>query len=220
MSIDAKVHARHFHLDGVGYYRTRAETVQLGDVGEKQTHGAPPGFLAVQASVPRHGLTIERASQVDLHRVAIAAGDIGAGITIPGVGSFGAATLARQLQDQTLSLVKLECLPKDIVAAANGSPAVIAALVRAGNTGRLVHQAFVALEMKTALNFTRSTRFDVSGGVGSWTITGTSGASRTAVTITPGTTFAYLLLEPKWNANGQAMRNWIDDWQDDPSSLH
>ncbi len=214
MSIDAKVHAMHFQLDGVGYYRARAESVQLGDVGAKMMHG-----LAVQASVPRHELRIARALQVDLHRVAFGAGDVGAGITVPGVGSLGPAVLACQLEDQTLSLVKLECSPKDIVAAANGSPGVIAALVRAGNAGRLVHQAFVILEMKTALNFTRSVRFDVSGGVESWTITGSSGGSRTAVTITPGTTFAYLLLEPKWDAKGQKMRNRIDDWEDDALSV-
>ena len=79
---------------------------------------------------------------------------------------------------------------------------------------------FVVLEMKAALNFTRSTRFEISGGVASWTVTGSSGGGRTAVTITPGTTFAYLLLAPKWDAKGQERCQRIDDGEDDPLSLH
>jgi hypothetical protein len=223
MAIDAKIRDNHFHLNGVNYFRGHADAVQFGDVGEKKTPSTQENYLAVQESVPRNKLKIERATQIDIHALALASSDIGASIAVPGLGSLGASTLARQLEDQTLSLVKLETLPKDIVAAANDSPDVIAELIRVGNAGRLVHQVFVILEMKTALNFTRSTRFDVSGTVKSWTIAGTGGsgsASRTVVSITPGTTFAYLLLKPKWNAN--LKKNWtrIDDWEDDQWSLY
>jgi hypothetical protein len=223
MGIDAKVLDNHFRLNGVNYFRGHADAVQLGDVGEKKTPATQEDYLAVQESVPHNKLKIERTTQIDIHAVSFGSSDIGASITIPDVGSLSAGTLARQLQDQTLALVKLETLPKDIVAAANDSPDVIAELIRAGHGGRLVHQAFVILEMKTALNFTRSTRFDVSGTAKSWTVTATGGASsgsRTVVTITPGTTFAYLLLKPKWDAN--LKKNWkrIDDWEDDQWSLY
>jgi hypothetical protein len=219
MGIDAKVSDKHFHFNGVDYFRGHAQAVQLGDAGEKKLSGLRETYVTVQASMPRHQLTIGRATQIDIHRVAVSGSDIGASVTIPGVGVLGAATVARQLEDHALSLVKLECGPRDIVAAANGSPAVIAALIRAGDKGRLVHQAFVILEMKTVLNFTRSTRFEVSGGALSWAIAGIGSGSRTVVTLTPGATFAYLLLKPKWDANLQ--KNWqrIDDWEDDPWSL-
>jgi hypothetical protein len=223
MGIDAKVRDSHFHLNGVNYFRGHADAVQLGDVGEKKTPATQENYLAVQESVPRRKLKIERATQIDIHGLALGSSDIGASITIPGVGVLGAGSVARQLEDQTLALVKLETLPKDIVAAANDSPDVITELIRAGKAGRLVHQSFVILEMKTALNFTRATRFELSGTVKSWTVTatgGSAGASRTVVTITPGTTFAYLLLKPKWDAN--LKKNWtrIDDWEDDQWSLY
>jgi hypothetical protein len=222
MAIDAKVRDNHFHLNGVNYFRAHADAVQLGDAGEKKTPATQENYLAVQESVPRHKLTIERALQIDIHHVGVGSSDIGVSITIPDVGTLGAGTVARQLEDQTLSLVKLEALPRDIVAAANASPDVITELIRAGHAGRLVHQVFLILEMKTALNLTRATRFDVSGTVKSWTVTATGGsssASRTVVTIAPGTTFAYLLLKPKWDAN--LKKNWkrIDDWEDDQWSL-
>lgn len=223
MAIDAKVKDNHFHLNGVNYFRGHAESVQLGDAGEKKTPATQENYLAVQESVPRVKLDIERATQIDIHSADFGGSDISVGITIPGLGTLDAGSVARQLKDQTLSLVKLEILPKNIVGAANDSPAVITELIRAGNGARLVHQAFVILEMKTALNFTRSSRFDVTGTVKSWTVTasgGTSSASRTTVTITPGTTFAYLLLKLKWDANQK--KNWkrIVDWEDDQWSLY
>ena len=221
MAIDAKVRDTHFHLNGVNYFRGHADAVQFGDAGELKAPSTQQSYLSVQESVPRPKLKIARALQIDIHRLALAGSDFAAGIAIPGVGSLGAATVAGQLEDQTLSLVKLETLPKDIAAAANEAPAVFAELVRAGHSARLVHQAFVILEMKTALNFTRATRFDVSGTAKSWAITasgGGAGASRSDVSIGPGSTFAYLLLKPKWETERQ--QNWqrIEDWEDDPWS--
>ena len=72
--------------------------------------------------------------------------------------------------------------------------------------------------MKTALNFTRSTRFEVSGSARSWAITG-AGGSRTVVAMTPGTTFAYLLLKPQSRATLQAHGQRIDDWEAEPWRL-
>lgn len=213
MSIDAKVCHHHFHLNGIDCFRGQAEAVQLGDGGEKKRHGARQSHLAVQASVPRALLTIERATQVDLHGVAIRSSDIGAGLAIPGVGALDAAALARQLEDQTLSLVRLECRPEALIAAANDLPDLIAALRRAGDAARLVHQTFVVLEMKTALNFTRAVHYEASGSAASWRITASGGGSRTVVTLAPGATFAYLLLQPEWQAHRDGPR--IGAWQED-----
>jgi hypothetical protein len=220
MAVDARVRDNHFYLRGVAYFRNRAEVVQLGDVGEKKAASPDENYLAVRQSVPRDRLQIARATQIDLHGVAVSAGDIGTSITVPGVGSLAAATVARQLEDQALSLVKLETLPQDIVAAANDSPAVIAELIRAGAGARLVHQVFVVLEMKTALNLAHAIRFEVSGTTGSWAITGTGSSgssSRTVVSITPATTFAYLLLKPSWDVNLRQDCKRIARWEDDPS---
>jgi hypothetical protein len=219
MVIDARVCGSHFHLDGVDYFRGHAEAVQIGDAGEKKTPGTQGSHLAARERVPRDSLKIQCATEIDLHRVAVSASDIGASITIPGVGSLGAATLARQLEDQTLTLVKLETLPQDIVAAANDAPRVITALLHAGNAGRLVHQVLVILEMKTALNLTRSARFEVSGDDECWAITGIGNCgSRTSVTLTPATTFAYLLLKPKWDVHPLHNTKRIAAWEDDPWS--
>lgn len=219
MGIDAEVCDNHFRLNGVSYFRGHADAVQLGDVGEKKALVNQASHLAVRESVAHDKLAIARASLIDIHAAAFGSSDIGASLVVSGVGVLGASTLARQLADQTLALVKLETTANDIVAAANDSPEVIAALIRAGSKGRLVHQVFVVVEMKTALNFTRAVSFGADGVGTSWAITGTGGdGSRTALTIAAGTTFAYLLLKPKWDAKQQ--RNWkrIDRGENDPWS--
>ena len=218
MGSETQVCDNHFRLNGVGYFRGHADAVQLGDAGEKKTPVNQASHLAVRQGVARDQLTIARARLIDIHGIDIGGSDIGVSLVVPGVGRLGASTLARQLADQTLALVKLEASPEGIVAAANAAPAVIAALLRCGSQGRLVHQVFVILEMKTALNFTRSTRFEASGAAEAWAVTGTGdNGSRTAVALPPGSTFAYLLLAPTWGAKQPHQR--IEAWADDVWSL-
>jgi hypothetical protein len=219
MGIDATVSVGHFHLNGIDYFRSHASSVQLGDVGEKQMPGDREPHLAVRASLAREALWIDAATQIGLHGVGVSGSDIGASLAIPGVGRLSAGSVARQLEDQALCLVRLGAAPQAMVEAANRAPEVLAELIRAGSHGRLVHQVLVILEMTTALNFTRATRFESTGSRESWAVTAIASGSRTVVTLTPGTTFAYLLLKPTWNA--KQPRDWqrIEGWEDDPWRL-
>lgn len=217
--VDAKIRDSHFHYNGVNYFRGHADAVLLGDVGEKKTPSTQQNYLAVQGNVPRRKLEIERATRIDLHGTDIDTRDLKFGITVPGVGRLDVGALARQIEDRSLSLVKLEVLPRDIVAAANDSPEVIDALQRAGSRARLVHQVFVLMQAKTAVGFTSGGPFGVTGSAGSLTVSSGS-ASGVTVTIEPGSTFAYLMLKPKWDAHLKKNKDCIDDWEDDQWSLY
>ena len=219
MGTAASVSVSHFHLNGIDYFRSHANAVQLGDVGEKQMPGDQEPYLAVGASLARGALRIDAATQIELHGVAVSGSDVGASLTIPGVGRLGAGSVARQLEDQVLCLVRLGAAPQAMVDAANRAPEVLAELIRAGLCGRLVHQVLVILEMTTALNFTRAPRFEVSGARESWVVAAIASSSRTVVTLTPGTTFAYLLLRPTWNATLPRHQQRIEGWEDDPWRL-
>jgi hypothetical protein len=224
MTIDAKIHDNHFHYNGVNYFRGHAEEVLLGDVGEKETPSTQENYLAVQGNVPRNKLKIHAASRIDIHTIDIDSKDIGVSIDVPGKGSVAAGSLATMIKDETLSLLKLSVLPKDIVGQANESPAnALDPLKQAGNKGRLVHQVFLIVEMKTAVTFNSATTFEVTGQVGSVTVTakgGLAGSGGATITVSPGGTFAYLLLKPKWDANLQKNWKYIDDWEDDQWSLY
>lgn len=218
MPVDARVCESYLHCEGVHYYRGGAHAVQLGDVGEKRTPVTQDSHLIVRDSVPRQLLKIGRATSVDVHRAAVSGADLATEIAVPGLGVLGPAVVARELKDQALAVVKLECRPQDIIKAAQVAPSAHAMLLRAGAAGRLVHQVFVVLEMRTSLNFTRATYYEVRGSAGAWTVTGVGG-SRTVVALTAGTTLAYLLLKPAWALDPKTQGQVMVGWENDPWAL-
>jgi hypothetical protein len=215
----AKIRDNHFHFDGVNYFRGRAEAVLLGDVGERSTAPTQQNCLTVQANVPRAQLKIRRATQIDVHGIDIDTRDLKVGLTVPGVGHVDVGSVAQQLEDCSLSLVKLEVMPRDIVAAAKQSPQALAELKRAGRAGRLVHQVFLLLENKTAAAVSTAGSLTASGSAGVLTLASGGGRGVT-VEVVPGSTFAYLLLKPTSDARLRKDRDEIDDWDDEPWSLY
>ena len=202
MGADAKVREDHFHFDGVDYFRGHAAAVQLGDVGEKKRAAAGHHHLDVKARLPRDKLRIERVTRVDLRGAVVRSSDIDVDITVAEVGALGASTVARQLEDKTLCLVKLEASHYDLIAAANSCGTALDVLSRANKGGRLVHQIFVVLQTATAQDLSQATRWSLSGTHDDCVLTGFGeDGHRSVVVLAPGTTFAYLLLRPTWLGN-------------------
>ena len=199
LSADAAVREDHFHFDGVDYFRGHAAAVQLGDVGKKKHSAGGHSHLAAQARLPRDTLPVERVTRIDLQGVTVRGSDVAVDITVAGVGSLGASTVARLLADDTLCLVKLESAPHAVVAAANTWAGALEVLGRAGKVGRLVHHVFVMLEAAMAKDLSQATRWSLGGAGDDCVLTGIgAGGQRSVVVLTPGTTFAYLLLKPIW----------------------
>jgi hypothetical protein len=197
LGADATVREDHFHFDGVDYFRGHAAAVQLGDVGEKKRAAGGPSHLVVRARLRRAKLPLERVTRIDLRGATVRGSDIGVDITVAEVGSLGAATVARQLDDRTLCLVKLEAAPRDVIAVANACAGALDVLHRAGKAGRLVHQVFVIVETATAQDLSQATRWSITRVSDDCVLTaiGADG-QRCVVVLAPGTTFAYLLLQP------------------------
>ena len=199
MGADAAVREDHFRFDGVDYFRGRAGGVQLGDVGERRNPAGSHSHLAVQARLPRDRLAIERVTRVDLQGVTVRGSDVGVDINVAEVGSLGASTVARQLHDRTLCLVRLEAAPRGVIDAANACIGPLHVLSRAGKAGRLVHQILVVVETATARDLAQATRWSLSGAHQDCVLTGIDDdGRRSVVLLAPGATFAYLLLRPTW----------------------
>lgn len=197
MATDVAVREDHFHFDGIDYFRGRAAAVQLGDVGEKKRPTGGPSHLAVHGRLPRHLLPIERVTRIDLDGVTVRGSDIEADVMVAEIGVLGCSTVARQLRDRTLCLIKVEAAARDVVAAANACAGVLDALTRAGAAGRLVHQVFLVLETATAQRLSQATRWSISGASDDCVLTGIGADSHCSVVVLPaGATFAYLLLTP------------------------
>jgi hypothetical protein len=199
LAADTTVREDHFQFDGVDYFRGHAAAVQLGDVGEKRHSAGGHSHLAVQTALPSDKVAIKRVTPIDLQRVAVRGSDIQVDVTVSEVGSLGASTVARLLSNETLCLVKIEAAPGNLIAAANACASALAVLSRAGKGGRLVHQIFVVLQMVTAQDLSRATRWFLSGARNGCLLTGIGeDGQRSVVVLAPGTTFAYLLLRPTW----------------------
>lgn len=224
MALDLKIRSNHLHYNGFNYFRSHAEEVLLGDVGEKCTPATQSNYLAVQGNVVRKQLKIHTVSRIDLKGMAVASADIGASVQVPGRGGLAAGIVAGGLASGELSLLKVSVLPKDIVALANDNPKnALTPLKQAGARGRLVHQVFVILEAKLAAVVGGAARFELEAegaGIELQATGGLAGSSGASATISPGSTFAYALLDPVWDAKLQ--KNWtrIADWKDDQWSLY
>jgi hypothetical protein len=224
MALDLKIRNNHLHHNGFNYFRGHAEEVLLGDVGEKCTPATQTNYLAVQGNVVRKQLKIHAASRIDLKGLAVASADIGGSIEVAGLGSLGAGAVAAGLASAELSLLKLSVLPKDIVALIHDNPKnALTPLKQAGARGRIVHQVYVLLQAKLAAVIGGAAGFTLEAEGAGVTLNATgglAGASGASATLSPGSTFAYALLDPVWDANQQ--KNWkrIVDWKDDQWSLY
>jgi hypothetical protein len=223
MAIDMKIRDNHFHLDGINFFRGNANTVRLGSVGGKRTPSTQENYLGVEENIPVGKLTINKITVLTLNGTRISGGDVNAEIDVPGIGTLSPHVVSTRLQEDTLKLVKVDVLPRIAVEAANQSPKVLDALVRAGNRGRIAHQVVVVMDAASAETIRRGVSFDFTtdGGSPAITVHGVAGSKEVnTVRINSGATFAYLLLEPKWDANRQ--KNWtrIEDWKDDQWSLY
>ncbi len=224
MTIDIQIRNNHLHFNGVNYFRGHAEEVLLGDVGEKCTPATQTNYLAVQGNVVRKNLQIHTTSMVSLKGAAIGSADIGLSIEVPGQGKLSAGSAANALASGELSLLKLSVLPSKLWGLVNDNPAkALQPLKAAGSGGRMVHQIWMLLAAKTAAVVNTATGFEFSTSGSSMTLKtsgGVGGSAGVSLTLSPGSTFAYLLLDPVWDARQQ--KNWtrVVGAKDDQWSLY
>jgi hypothetical protein len=223
MAIDIVIKDNHLQFDGINFFRGNANNVQLGSVGGKKTPATQENYLQVEANIPVKKMKVNHVTVLTLNGTRLSGVDVGASIEVGKLGTLSASAVAAKLNDETLKLVKIDVLPRDIVAAANDSPKVLDALIQSGRDGRIAHQVVTVMEARTAEIVRKGVGFSLEPGDGGTRLTVRGGAGTTdvdTVEINPGATFAYLLLEPKWDANMK--KNWkkIEDWKDDQWSLY
>jgi hypothetical protein len=223
MAIDIVIKDNHLQLDGINFFRGNANGVQLGSVGEKKTPATQENYLAVEENIPVKKLKVNKVTVLTLNGAHLSGADVDASLEVDGFGTLSAGAVATKLKEETLKLVKIDVLPRDIVSAANESPKALDALIQCGHRGRIAHQVITVMDARTAETVRRGVSFGlepVDGGPG-LTVKGGAGSTDVEVVrINSGATFGYLLLEPKWDAHQQ--KNWkkIEEWEDDQWSLY
>jgi hypothetical protein len=196
----------HLKYGSLRYFRAGADLVTLGAYGEKKTPVLHANYLEVQSTIPSPKLegkiTAASIATIDFTKTTRTS-FAGAFSAAKIVNAGGQATFER-MRAGHLKLVHLIVTPVNMTKAVNSASEALRRLASDGNDARIAHEIFVVMEATTASAFTAGTSFKVSanagGGVKVTATAGGTSAKSTTVTLSPGTTFAYLLAKPDWDS--------------------
>jgi hypothetical protein len=212
----AVIKDNHLKFNGKSYFRAGSESVELGSYGEKKTPIAKANYLEVQGHVARPKLEVRTATIVDIDFKQSTEKDFKANVLAGAVGG-SVDTAYKRLDKGELKLVKFEVELVDMKKALNDSPIVRDNLDKYGGDARVCHQIFVVLEASIATKISSSTSLAVAGTTGGLTVTAkgkTKDEKDTTVTLSKGTTFAYLLAKMDWDKkNGDKVVEKLTDDQ-------
>jgi hypothetical protein len=220
MSIQIKFAKSYLQVANIRFFTTGANSVELGSWGEKKEPLTQPNYLMVMDRVPAGKLKIRKSLDLTIDSTTLTEGNLGAGLTVPGVGNLKAGVAADKLRREELHLVMLEVLPADMADAVNESPKVIEGFRNVGNDGRLVHKIIVALDAKTTDAFKVAGSVSAEVADGNFKVKLGGGTGGITTVSFENATLAYLLLKPEWNAN--LKKNWtrMVGSEDDRQSLN
>lgn len=213
MAFAAVVHNSHLVFNGVHYFRGHAESVVIGSYGEKRTPLTQQNYLEVQSDLPAERLKVNTVTIVDIDFSRSREADIKLGLKAADTGASGSAALG-DLKSGKLKLVKLEMRLGDLKTVVNGLPAVLGNLKSFRADARVAHQIFVVLAATLAQTFAASgdISFTRTGSTLKMSAAASASASgSTTVTLSSGTTFAYLLANPDWDRGRDRIEKFTDD---------
>lgn len=216
----AVIKDNHLKFNGKSYFKAGAESVELGSYGEKKSPLTKANYLEVQGHIPHDKLKVRTATVVDIDFKNSSEKDFKAGVVAGAVGG-SLDTAWKRLDKGELKLVKFEVEPVDMKNAINDSPAARDNLDKYGNDARVCHQIFVVLEATVATKITNSTSLSAAGTNGALTVTAKATAKNekdTVVTLSKGTTYAYLLVKIDWDKKDG--KKVVEKLTDDQFSLN
>lgn len=216
----AVIKDNHMKYNGKGYFRAGAESVELGSYGEKKVPLTKPNYLEVQSHIPFERLKVREAVIVEIDFKQSSEKDFKIGLNASAAAG-NVDTAYKRLDKGELKLVKFEVELVDMKNAVNDSPVHRENLDSYGNNARISHQVFVVLEASIATKVTSATSLSASAKDGKLTVTAKAkvvSEKDTEVTLSKGTTFAYLLCKIDWDRkNGKKV---VEKLTDDQFSLN
>jgi len=226
------VKSNHLTFGGKQYFRGGAEDVLLGSFGEKKTPLTKQNYLEVQGTIPASKLKVRSATECTIDftnsdTFAVSHSGVAEGVIdgVPVKASVSGNASVDFGSKGHLRLVKLIVENGDMEQAVEALPPTLDTLRSFGSDARICHEVFVVMEASLAESLAASGSLTLSGSAGieglkiSGTQTVAAGKTRTTtVTMSKGTTFAYLLLKIDWNHAGLKKTD-IEKLTDDQFSL-
>ncbi len=211
------VKTNHLTFGSVNYFRAGADRVTLGAYGEKKSPVFQGNYLEVQYCLPDKKLDgkISKATIAEIDTARSNRGEVEADVQGLKVVNTGARITYGGFTGNKLKLVHLVIPAGPIKDAANDSPRALDRLRSYGADARIAHEIFVVMQASTAKAFTASASFDVEAYTGAGIVVAGRGAAGTGtitrVTLSAGTTYAYLLVKLKWKRGKTEIEKCTDD---------
>lgn len=210
---EVTVAANHITLFGKKYFRGNSPSVTLGAYGEKKTPVFGQNYLEVQDTMPAPKIDaapVDKATTVEIDYSKSSKGDIEAFVKgILPVDGAGEVTYDK-LKTAQLKLVYLVIHVGDLKTQVNSAGKVLDNLRSYGNDARVCHEILVAMKAETADTFASAGSIQVTKAGTGLSLTA-SGKKSATVTVSSGTTFAYLLAKADWENNKDKIKKFTDD---------
>ena len=219
------VKENHLTFGGVSYFRGHAEEVEIGSIGEKRTPLTKQNYIEVKDRIPVPKIDVVKATVVDIdsNNTSKSAFGIRVSAIVKGVPiEFSGDTMFEKLKSHQFRLVKFSVSNNNMKKAANNSPQKLQDLIEWGKDARIVHQVFIVMQASWANQFNNNVNVELSvGAKGLEAKVGGRGSASgtTAVQISKGTCFAYLLAKIDWDAKQKKNKTKIVDLDDDQWSF-
>lgn len=211
----------HLTYGGIKYFRGNAEEAEIGSMGVKRTPVFGQNYLEVKDQIPVKKIKVFKSTivEIDFNKTSKSSFNRNGSVIIKGIPvKESGSVVFERLKSGLLKLVKFSISNNDMKKAANNSPKKIRDLINWGNNARIVNQVFIVMAAKVANRFDNNITGNISVGVQGIeaSVGGSSSTSgTTTVSISKGSCFAYLLLEPVWDAKQKKNKTEIIDFNDD-----
>jgi hypothetical protein len=197
----ASVTGTHLTFGGIKYFRGNATAVALGSYGRKKTPPFKTTFLEVDANLDLSKMIVAPAVVVDLDVTSSKKGDVEINLNVVGFPVKGGIdSTFNALASHELKLVQFCLKLNEVKAAINDSSEALEDLQSSRAKARVVHQIWIVMHASEATKFAAAASIHASVTENGFELTakaGGSGEKSTSVTLSSGSTYAYLFLKPK-----------------------
>ena len=203
---------KYFKYNGVKYFRVGSQRVVLGTCGHKRRPLLEGNFLENFVNMSTRYFTDVNSVVVEIEYEDSPAFDLGVNVKVPGFREICGNLTREVMRDMNLKLLNISVGNKQIIDSINKLTDVKRDFFKVEKLlckqRRVVNEVFTVVSAEIAEALTAQSTAEISGTIKGVEISLSPSASiqqSSVIKLEEGSTFAYLLFKPLWNAN--AYRN-------------
>lgn len=192
-------------FNGKRYFRAGSEDIVLGSYGVKRRPLRRANYLEKYGNMTDQYLSKVESVPVDIDFDRSANFRLGSSVSVPGLGSISEDRAASMMRSAELKLVKVSAIPKDVVETVNKDRELFDYMTsgRRRRLKRIAFQIFTVVTAELSEQMDGTFSIDASGKIEGIDVSLGSGggiSQSSNVSLSKGTTFAYMLFQPAWNS--------------------